>query len=448
MILLKRRDFLAAGLTAPATGLASDPHRPRFHFLPPANWMNDPNGPLWWQGWYHMFYQHNPKAARWDTMHWGHAVSPDLLHWRHRGIALAPTPGGPDKDGCFTGCAVANRGTPSLIYTGVRPEVQCLATSGDPMLDRWVKRPRPVIAAPPPGLDTPGFRDPQVWREGADWLLALGAGFRGQGGAVLLYRSPDLVDWTYLKPLYRGEMKAGTEGGEVARGEMWECPDFFPVQTKHLLYVSTENTVRYWLGRYDRDRSFGPEDSGVLLHGAAYAPKSCLAADGRRRLIWSWLREQRGAAEQLRAGWSGVLSLAAVPSLGRDGRLRLSPAREYARLRRAHSQRGPWPEDCCEFQAVIDARRAFRLVRGGKTLAGWDPSSSRLSAGPSSAEVRAPHFRIHAFLDGSVIEVFTSEPVTVTGRVYGSSGRIEVEGDARHVEAWALEPISPDRLTG
>lgn len=123
--------------------------------------MNDPNAPVWFQGEYHMFYQYNPKAAQWDTMHWGHATSPDMLHWKHLPIALAPTPGGPDKDGCFTGCMVVENGKPVIVYTGVNPEVQCLARSED--LKAWTKHPgNPIIAAPPPGIDTPGFRDPHV----------------------------------------------------------------------------------------------------------------------------------------------------------------------------------------------------------------------------------------------------------------------------------------------
>ena len=108
-----RRSFLAAlagTAVIPALGaragssvrLASDPRRPQIHLLPPANWMNDPNGPIYWNGQYHMFYQYNPDGAYWGNMHWGHAVSPDMLHWRHLPVALAPTAGSPDADGCFT----------------------------------------------------------------------------------------------------------------------------------------------------------------------------------------------------------------------------------------------------------------------------------------------------------------------------------------------------------
>src|SRR6202030_500844 len=136
-----RRELLlgaAAGLLVRAEGsrrlpdvdlrkLASDPLRPQYHFLPAANWMNDPNGPIYFNGAYHMFYQHNPNGAYWGDMHWGHAISHDMLHWRHLPIALAPSPGGPDKDGVFTGSTVIDNGTPTVMYTGVNPEVQMIA---------------------------------------------------------------------------------------------------------------------------------------------------------------------------------------------------------------------------------------------------------------------------------------------------------------------------------
>ena len=136
--------------------LAADPLRPQFHLLPAKNWMNDPNGPIFWKGMYHMFFQYNPNAAVWGDMHWAHAVSPDMIHWRHLPIALAPTPGWADADGCFTGSAVDDRGTASIVYTAVKSsapetatlrdgthsfrEVQCLATSDDgvePLFHRY-----------------------------------------------------------------------------------------------------------------------------------------------------------------------------------------------------------------------------------------------------------------------------------------------------------------------
>lgn len=111
------RGLSSAALQLAPSSLASDPRRPQYHFLPPANWMNDPNGPIYWMEKYHLFYQYNPGATVWGDMHWGHAVSEDMVHWRHLPPALSPTPGGPDAAGCFTGSAIVRDGAVSVVYT-------------------------------------------------------------------------------------------------------------------------------------------------------------------------------------------------------------------------------------------------------------------------------------------------------------------------------------------
>ena len=190
-----RRQFLVGSATALAassvfaldTGspLATDRHRPQYHLMPPANWLNDPNGPLFWKGKYHMFYQYSPTISLLGLKYWGHAVSSDMVHWKNLGIALAPTPGGPDEKGCWTGSAVIHNGVPTLVYTGawftepteaaarqkgLVPERQMVAVAddpNDPYLLKWNKIPEnPVISAPPPGLKVAGWRDPSLWKEG------------------------------------------------------------------------------------------------------------------------------------------------------------------------------------------------------------------------------------------------------------------------------------------
>ena len=171
--------------TLPST---RDRHRPSYHFLPPANWMNDPNGFIQWGSTYHLFYQYNPAAAVHDSIHWGHAASEDLVHWRHLPIALTPTPGGPDADGCWSGSAVDDDGTPTIIYTGASGQHQraCLATGSDDLVT-WQKYPgNPIIPEPPSNLELVAYRDHCVWREADTWYQVMGAGIAGVGGAALL----------------------------------------------------------------------------------------------------------------------------------------------------------------------------------------------------------------------------------------------------------------------
>ncbi|MDI7275806.1 MAG: glycoside hydrolase family 32 protein [Anaerolineae bacterium] len=464
-----------------------DPHRPQYHFLPPANWMNDPNGPIFWQGCYHLFYQHNPEGPRWGPMHWGHAASPDLVQWEHLPIALAPTPGSPDEGGCWSGCAVHDGGVPTLIYTGVsgeRFQVQrtCLATSADGLLT-FHKHPANPVTEPPPGMDLVGFRDPCVWREGDAWYQAIGSGIRGFGGAVLLYRSPDLVHWDYLHPLCARNSR---EADPLPTGEMWECPQFFPLGGRHVLLVSAivegrPGYVACFVGRYEKQQ-FIPEALRRLDHGPDYyAPITQLDPAGRR-ILWGWSWEGRSPAAQEAAGWAGVMALPRILSLRPDGDLGIAPAPELAALRGRHRQLGGGAVDDAEEFDVSGERLeilaefepqarevGLRLRRspGGEeeTLVYYDPKSSRLVVDRERASLdpaayagvhggplalgRDEPLRLHLFLDHSILEVYANERVSLTERIYPS--RADSLGVAAYapggrasllwLEAWELGAI-------
>ena len=207
--------------------LSTDSHRPRYHFLPPNNWMNDPNGLIYWQGKYHMFYQHNPNNPFWGDIHWGHAVSEDLVHWKDLPPALSPDMSPIDSSGCWSGCAVNDNGIPTILYTGVKDGEQttCIAT-GDADLINWQKdKGNPILKAPQlPGFHHKDYRDPFVWRDGDTWYQVISMTINGQG-QVLIYRSSDLREWEYLHPLIPQAEREKIQ--DVA--DIWECPNFFPL---------------------------------------------------------------------------------------------------------------------------------------------------------------------------------------------------------------------------
>jgi beta-fructofuranosidase len=482
---MRRRDFLALAGAVPlaagaapaaASKLASDPHRPQYHLLPAANWMNDPNGPIFWQGKYHMFYQYNPNGAFWGDMHWAHAVSEDMVHWKHLPIAMAPTPGGPDKDGVFSGCAVIDGNEVTAVYTGVNPETQCIATSaGD--LTNWKKfAGNPVVAAPPAGLEVTGFRDPCVWKEGDTWLMAVGSGFHGKGGAVLLYESKDLRHWTYLHPLISGHMKSGPSAKDpVDSGEMWECPDFFPLGGKHLLVVSTERVVKYWLGSY-ADRQLRAETTGGIDYGSYYAART-MTNTGDRRILWGWITEGRTVEAQKAAGWSGAMSLPRELTLFHS-QVQMRPAAEVVALR-GKKLGGDAAGDCLEILAEItpgDAPlaglnvrsapdrseqtpiyydREQRLICVDRSQSSTDKNVDRgMQSGPFLLG-RGEPLRLHIFLDGSVLEIFANDRFCLTARVYPANPRstgiaLYSSGGTASMssfDAWEMKPISGDRLT-
>lgn len=466
--------------------------------MAPANWMNDPNGLVQWRGIYHLFYQHNPNAAVWGDMHWGHASSPDLVHWTHLPVALAPTPGGPDQYGVWSGCCVDWNGTPAMVYTshsGERESVS-IATSRDDLLT-WEKDPRnPVIPGAPPELDQVGFRDPCVWKAGDSWLMVIGSGIRDLGGAILLYSSPNLVDWTYLGPMITGDSR---KREPLWTGEMWECPNFFPLGDRHMLMISPMDLhpsrslyTIYFTGQFD-GRRFIPDHLAKMDGGdvSFYAPQAFRDEAGRR-ITFGWARETRSIDAQVAAGWAGVMTLPRLLELRPDGRLSQRPVPEVESLRGETciledlhlrplgdaAQIQPLEGisgDSLELSIDVDlssmeARSggAFGLLvyrsPGGEeqTEIRVDLAAGRLVVDTMRASVNpevkpgvfeipldlasADRLNLRVFLDRSMVEVFANDLAVITTRVYpereDSTGvALFTEGQELHVrkiQAWKM----------
>jgi len=316
---------------------ASDFHRPRYHYLPPSNWMNDPNGLVQWKGKYHLFYQHNPHGPLWGNIGWGHAVSTDMIRWVDLPLALEPTKGTYDEGGCFSGCLVDDQGVPTIFYTAAHGEhsstqVQCMATGDDDLIE-WRKHPNnPILGQIPPEMaQTEDFRDPFVWREDGMWYMVLGSRVADDGGAVLLYRSKDLLHWEYLNPLLTAE--------DNRFGAVWECPNFFRIADKWVLIVSahtasTTDTVFYFVGEYENHR-FRPFYSDILDYGNLYAPLT-FEDDHNHRILFGWVREARSEVDQRLAGWSGVQSIPRVLTLDDYNRLTMTPVAALDSVRGKH----------------------------------------------------------------------------------------------------------------
>ena len=447
-----------ASVTAAAEEAAADPLRPLYHFTAPAFWINDPNGPVYHDGEYHIFYQHNPYGPEWGNMSWGHAVSTDLVYWTHLPIALTPTPGGCDEDGVFSGCCVIDSGVPTICYTGVRPEVQCLARSTDG-LRTWTKHEGNPVIGERPRDDLEGFRDPFIWREGGHWYMILGSGIMGEGGAALLYRSIDLLDWEYLHPLCLGF------------GRNWECPLFFPLQNRHVLVVSPHGPVRYAIGDYV-DLVFTPGPWKVLDHGGRsgfYAPN--VLRDGHGRMImWGWVTG--GGSEG--APWNGLFTLPRVLELQAGGRLGIAPLPELAKLRGCHFHEyglllqpdSGWvvPDvkgDNLELLLDIDPGNCEEVALDllcdpdgpDGTTVYFDHAGLRLGAGgrsgPFSLSPDENSLRLHVFLDRSVIELYANGRFCLTARCAPQSRqcnrvRLRARGRpalVRSLDIWHLDSI-------
>ncbi len=247
-----------------------EPHRPQYHFTPDSMWMNDPNGMVYYDGEYHLFYQFYPDSNVWGPMHWGHAVSEDMVHWEHLPIGLYP-----DSLGyIFSGSAVIDHQNTSGLGTEADPPMIAIFTHHEPVgaasgthtfqyqsiaysLDKgrsWTKyEGNPVL--PNPGIHD--FRDPKVfwYDEGQQWVMILAAADR-----IRLYTSPNLLDWTFTSE-FGGEKGLGGHGG------VWECPDLFelPVEgsdeSRWVMLVSINpggpnggSATQYFVGDFDGER--------------------------------------------------------------------------------------------------------------------------------------------------------------------------------------------------
>uniref|UniRef100_J3L8T3 beta-fructofuranosidase n=1 Tax=Oryza brachyantha TaxID=4533 RepID=J3L8T3_ORYBR len=310
--------------------------RTGFHFQPERNWMNDPNGPVYYKGWYHLFYQYNPDGAIWgNKIAWGHAVSRDLVHWRHLPLAMVPDQWY-DVNGVWTGSATTlPDGRIAMLYTGstnASVQVQCLAVPSDPsdpLLTNWTKYHANPVLYPPPTIGDRDFRDPTTaWRDPSDgaWRIVIGSKDEHHAGIAVVYRTTDFVHYELLPGLLHRVEATG----------MWECIDFYPVAggegvdmtdamysrnkgVVHVMKASMDDDRHdyYALGHYDAARnSWTPMDAdadvGIGLRydwGKFYASKTFYDPAKRRRVLWGWVGETDSERADVAKGWASLQSI-------------------------------------------------------------------------------------------------------------------------------------------
>lgn len=303
-------------------------YRPACHFSPQRNWMNDPNGLVFADGVYHLFYQYHPDGLTWGPMHWGHATSRDLLHWDEHPIALYPD----DLGMIFSGSIVIDRDNASGLGRDGKAAWVAIFTHYDPLKEKvggnvhqyqsiayslddgfsWAKYAgNPVL--PNPGMKD--FRDPKVfWHSDTQrWIMSLAA-----GDQILFYSSPDLKKWT---------LESELGGFDIAHGNVLECPDLVALdcdgQHHWVLIVSVftgapngGSGTRYVVGDFDGSRfipehddirwlDYGPDNyAGVTFHNT-----------GDQALLIGWMSNWRYAQMVPTAPWRSAMTLPRVLSL-------------------------------------------------------------------------------------------------------------------------------------
>jgi fructan beta-fructosidase len=444
----------------------NEPYRPQFHFTPAQNWMNDPNGPVFYKGEYHLFYQYNPFGDEWGHMSWGHAVSPDAVHWRHLPVALA------EENGVmiFSGSTVVDWHNTSgfcreqsclvAIYTGYTEKLQTqnVAYSND-QGRTWTK----YAANPVIDLDLKDFRDPKVfWPEPSHkWIMVAALPDQHK---VRFFASPDLKHWTALSDF----------GPAGATGGVWECPDLFelPVEgesgkTRWVLSVNINpggvaggSGDQYFIGQFDGTRFTNENPPQQVLwadYGRDFYASASFsdipASDGRR--VWlGWMDNWDYASKLPTHPWRGFQSMPRTLSLRRfpNGlRLIQRPIGGLRNLRSDHvnveaksiSEANQWLRskgisgDALEIEAEIDvsgATEAGLIVRKGshqQTVIGVDKGNrtlfvDRSNSGDSSfannfagRQAGPIHLsnektvKLHVFVDRSSVELFGNDGETV-----------------------------------
>ncbi len=333
--------------------LIPDDARPSFHLSSRVGWMNDPNGFSYYQGKYHLFYQYFPYESKWGPMHWGHAVSEDLLHWEYLPAAIAPD-SLVDKDGCFSGSAATlPDGRQLLMYTGVSAgprlpggtsndtQTQCLAVGDGIDYEKYSGNPVLTDADIPEGSSKFDFRDPKLWREDdGTYRCVIGNRPADGSGQILYYSSPDGFHWKFESVLAENKNRFGL---------MWECPDFFKLDGKYVLLTSPQdmlpsgfeyhngNGTLCLIGDFDgQSKTFREEHNQTIDYGIDfYAAQTLLTPDGRRILI-AWMQNwDTLAIASLKAPWFGQMTVPRELSV-RNGRLYQWPVRELDALRSNH----------------------------------------------------------------------------------------------------------------
>ena len=214
--------------------------RPAFHITPYVGWMNDPNGFSYYKGEYHLFYQYNPYSTHWDSMHWGHVVSKDLLHWNYVPTALAPDEDY-DKFGCFSGSAIElEDGRQLLMYTSVNQEkledgtvrdiqTQAVAVGDGKDYEKYDKNPVLTAKDLPKGASKVDFRDPKIWKgNDGNFYCVIGSRPADGSGQILLYRSKNGFEWEFVSILAKNQNRYGkmVTGFQTISGVKYYFPEF------------------------------------------------------------------------------------------------------------------------------------------------------------------------------------------------------------------------------
>lgn len=463
-----------------------DRNKPKYHITAPGLWMNEPHAPIYFEGKYHLFYQHNPQGPYWGNIQWGHWVSDDLVRWKDLPIAIGTEDDGLAPDGIWSGNAAYDEdGLPVLFFTAGHLEKKPNQMVGlarstykkdqDLNLTNWVKHPTPVAVQPKGiGLHYDGFRDPFVWKEEDKWYQLVGSGIEGKCGTAVVFTSTNLVDWDYQGLLYDD-----LNQHYPFLGEVWELPILLPIsEDKHIFIISpvgkgADVEVFYWIGNWDKERfRFIPDKEQPQLIDLGdfnfTGPSAMMDPKTGRVILFTIAQGQRSLQDEYDAGWAHNGGLPVELSLRQDGRLRVSPIEELQTLRgnklvsiknkplnEANDQinkvKGNMLEICLELKAQSANQFGISVLKSPngieETLFFYDKEKEELSVvkqkenSPKESQggalkLNGENLKLHIYIDCSIVECYANELKSLTTRVYSSSL------DAMGLKLWGDESVT------
>lgn len=450
----------------------NDPHRPAYHALAPAHWMNEPHAPLYYNGKYHLFYQHNPFGPYWGQIHWGHWVSDDMVNWKHVSIALAPEAGDLDPDGIWSGSAfVGPDNIPYLYYTAGSfakeqnqyTSIAYPADTADPSLEEWKKT--GIIINKPDEYLKNEFRDPYIFEVDGTYYMIVGTGIKDKGGSAALFQSSNAIDWEYLNPFYISDIEKYPYLGGV-----WELPIVLPVNRmdgkpnevqKYVLMVlplrnEADVEVFYWIGEFDKQNTrFVPdhEEPKLVDYGdfGFTGPSGLVDPKTGRSIVFTIAQGKYGNLDTYDMGWAHNAGLPVEVALDANNELIVRPIEELKSLRgeKLISCEGCSLEEVNDLLSGASGDQLEILVEFDKMPAGaglevrktpnedykaiikYDKEKGgvvfdKVQPDPETdfkplvapMEEGGSALKLHLFLDKSMMEVYINYRKSITNRIY------------------------------
>ncbi|OPJ60583.1 GH32 C-terminal domain-containing protein [Clostridium oryzae] len=474
----------------------NDNQRPKYHLIAPGKWMNEPHGPLYYAGYYHIFYQANPHAPLWDNIQWGHMISKDMVHWEALKLALETENNNLDPDGCWSGSSCIDKsGLPTIFYTagnnnkfpnqGIGMARADISVSAK--LEKWNKKEKLIVEQTENDGWIGEFRDPFVWLQDNVYYMLVGTGDNKNGGGnALVYSSQDLTHWVNHGFLMDYDYKLNEEVGHV-----WELPVLLPIKNEegkaihHILLIcacQVENSnveTYYWTGDWDciNKKFIKYHEKAKLIdlgNGTFTGPSGFVTPDGRS-VVFTIAQGKRNFEEEFNSGWAHNGGLP-IELFSKNSELCIKPIKEIYTLKqnRILDKKNISIKELNELLKDITSNMLYVKItanldyiglstmydddslevfydRGNSIFAakrGSDSSIiSKMRGDIDKVDIKDNTVEIEYFLDHSMIEVYLNNLKSITLRNYtkDNSRKLKLIGNENDIlisiELWTLKSV-------